>query len=111
MMGGWNQQSDPNKQNFIVGAARFGINKVLPKVANLEFHVLSAQTQVVAGTNFKIYVAVRGNKIPCKVYALTVWGRLDGTYVLSDHWPVKDGKCVTGGNVLWYSGNATKGPK
>ena len=77
IVGGW-QAADPAGES-IVGAARYAAGQLPPGHGALA-EVLSAETQVVAGTNIRMVLRLADGSH----WKAVVWHRLDGTFALTE---------------------------
>lgn len=77
IVGGW-QSADP-ACGAVQNAARFAVNQLSPGHGAV-IEVISAETQVVAGTNIRMVLRL----IDDTRWKATVWKQLDGTFALTE---------------------------
>lgn len=80
--GGWTQADSFNED--VQEAARFAVQKqaVLTQSRLIYKDVLSAQTQIIAGLNFRLKVLVTDQDLP-RYARVTVWRNLQNQYSLT----------------------------
>lgn len=78
IVGGWHEVPGPMLRAQVGEAARFGVSK-LPKPHGRLKRIIGAETQVVAGTNYRMLVQLTGGA----KWRLQVWKKLDGTMELT----------------------------
>ena len=78
IVGGWHEVPGPQLQAQVGEAARFGVSR-LPKPHGALQKIIGAETQVVAGTNYRMLVQLTGGA----KWRLQVWKKLDGTMQLT----------------------------
>ncbi|MFM9937449.1 MAG: cystatin domain-containing protein [Novosphingobium sp.] len=76
IVGGWDT-ADPASE-AVQNAARYAVT-LLPEGQGTLAEVRSAQTQVVAGVNFRMVLRLANGTM----WEATVWHKLDGSYALS----------------------------
>ncbi len=76
--GGWHEVPGPLLKAQVGETARFGVSK-LPKPHGALQKIIGAETQVVAGTNYRMLVQLTGGA----KWRLQVWKKLDGTMELT----------------------------
>ncbi len=81
IVGGW-QSADPGNEQ-INAAAHFAAGQMPPGHGGLA-DIVSAETQVVAGTNIHLVLRLADGSR----WKATVWHRLDGTFVLTQAAPL-----------------------
>lgn len=78
IVGGWHEVPSSQLQAQVGEAARFGVSR-LPKPHGALQKIIGAETQVVAGTNYRMLVQLTGGA----KWRLQVWKKLDGTMQLT----------------------------
>lgn len=78
IVGGWNEVPRAALQTDAGPAARFAVSQ-LPRPHAALKRIVSAQRQVVAGTNYRMLVVLKDGRR----WRLVVWQKLDGTMALT----------------------------